>query len=172
MTSIDAASSEMTVRKAGREEIASVEPLWIALYHHYASLLPTLAGLPVRSAEESWKRRRAMYERWLADDDGFLVIVEIDNRLVAYAAVHIGAGLSVWQTGERVGIWETMSVLPEMGGQGIGTAIADAVLLELRERGITELMGKTTEGNVGGRDFFMQKGGIPINTVMLYRLPS
>ncbi|MGH2853111.1 MAG: GNAT family N-acetyltransferase [Solirubrobacteraceae bacterium] len=172
MNSTDTANSEMTVRKAGLEEIASVEPLWLALYRHYASILPTLAGLPVRSADESWRRRCAMYEGWLADDEGFLVIVEIDDRMVAYAAVHIGVGLSVWQTGEHVGVWETMSVLPDMAGKGIGNAVVDAVLAELRERGITELMGKTTEGNVGGRDFFMHKGGVPINTVMLYRLPS
>jgi GNAT superfamily N-acetyltransferase len=171
MSNMDAGNSDMTVRIAGQGEIASVEPLWLALYRHYATILPTLAGLPVRSADESWRRRRAMYERWLADDEGFLVIVEIDGHKVAYAAVHISAGLSVWETGERVGVWETMSVLPDMVGKGVGNAVVDVVLAELRERGITELMGKTTEGNVGGRDFFMHKGGVPINTVMLYRLP-
>jgi GNAT superfamily N-acetyltransferase len=165
-------ASVMNVRKARVEEIASIEPLWSAIYRQHADLLPTLDGLPLRSIEDSWARRRSMYESWLADDTGFLVIAELDDRLVGYAAMHVTDGLTVWQTGDHIGLWETMSVLPAAMGKGVGTAITNAVLAELQRRGVTELMGKMTEGNPDAQQFFMNKGGMPINRVIFFRLPA
>jgi GNAT superfamily N-acetyltransferase len=164
-------ASEVTVRTAGLEEIASLEPLWLVLYHHHVEVLPTLAGLPIRSAEDSWARRCRMYERWMTDDAGFLIIAEIDARIVGYAALRISDGLTIWQTGDHVGVLETISVLPAAMGKGVGSAMTYAAIAELQERGVTELMGNMTEGKPDSHQFFMNKGGVPINRVLFYRLP-
>jgi GNAT superfamily N-acetyltransferase len=167
----DAAPRDVAARKIAREEIASIEPLWLALYRHHADLLPTLAGLPLRAPEESWKRRRKMYEGIL-EDDGFIVVAEAEDRMVGYGAVRIAEGLSVWQTGDRLAVGETLSILPEARGKGVALAIGGVVFAELQERGITELTGRTTETNDDGRRFFTDRGGVPINTVLFYRLPN
>jgi GNAT superfamily N-acetyltransferase len=164
--------SDLVVRKAGSEEIPALEPLWLALHRHYAELAPFLAGIPLRTPEDSWRRRRAMYERWLAEDAGFLIIGELEGRIVGYAALHLVDGLTAWQTSDRVGFWETMSVLPELAREGVGTAIGYAALDELRARGVTELMGRVIEGNKDARQFFTAHGGTPVNTAMLYRLSA
>jgi GNAT superfamily N-acetyltransferase len=165
-------TSEVSIRKAGFGQIQLLEPLWLALHGYHANILPTLAGLPIRSAHDSWTRRRKMYERWLADDAGFVILAEVDDQVVGYAAIHIEDGLTVWQTGDYVAFWETMMVLPTAMGKGVGTAITNAVIAELQGRGITELTGKITEGNGDTQQFFRNRGGVPINRVLLYRLPA
>jgi GNAT superfamily N-acetyltransferase len=167
------ASGEATARKIGLDELASIEPLWLALYRHHAELLPTLAGLPLRSPQDSWERRRKLYEGLLLDDSGFLVVAEIDGGMIGYGAVRIADGLTVWQTGDRIAVGETLSILPQARGKGIAEmAIGGVVFAELAERGITELTGRTTETNDDGLRFFTDRGGTAINTVLFYRLPG
>ena len=41
----------------------------------------------VRADDESWGRRRAQYERWLADEGSFALLARRDGRAIGYAFV-------------------------------------------------------------------------------------
>ena len=57
---------------------------------------------PVRDFSDTWRRRRAQYESWLAGDDAVLLIAQRDDRAVGYAMVTVEAGPATWDLGERV----------------------------------------------------------------------
>lgn len=84
---------------------------------------------PFRSPEESWRRRRARYEGWLAGPDAFMLLAERDGATVGYAMVVLGAGEASLETGERVAELASLSVLPQ--GERIGSLLVSAVHQEL-----------------------------------------
>ena len=75
--------------------------------------------------------RRGDYERWLAEPGSFALVAEEDGEAVGYAVVHLQGPDETWVTGERTAELETIAVLPEQRGAGIGAALMDAVDREL-----------------------------------------
>jgi GNAT superfamily N-acetyltransferase len=145
-------------RSRSTAELELLEPLWGALQEHHAAVLPKLAsGLPARSAAESWPRRRARYEAWLADGESFFLLAEHEGRAVGYAFVTVGPALAGWVTG-RLAELETLSVLPGWRGGGVGTRLLDAVWERLAERGIEEMTITATVGNAGSHRFYERHG--------------
>jgi GNAT superfamily N-acetyltransferase len=127
------------VRRAGAERLPELEPLWSTLNATHARLAPELAGLPARSAPESWALRRALYELWLAEDGAFLLLAEEDGVAVGYALVRLAGPLQGWASRDRIGVVESLSVLPDRHGNGIGTRLLDAVAAELEAAGVDSL---------------------------------
>ena len=154
------------VIRAGAERIDDLEPLWSSLQRHHASVAPTLAGIPVRSVEESWRRRRAKYEDLLARPDAFLLIAERDGRAVGYACVVIGDPYQGWGSGERVGEVETLAVLDDDRGGGVGTLLMDAVERELAALGIAEMRLDVLVANDPARRFYERRGLRPATLTM------
>lgn len=63
-----------TIRRAGRERIDDLKPLWESLHRHHAAVAPELRVLgAVRPDAESWAVRRALYEAWLGEPDAFVL---------------------------------------------------------------------------------------------------
>ena len=152
--------SGVTLRyAAGVEELAIVEPLWDALQEHHARITPDLgASTPKRGNAEAWRIRRTKYEHWLEDPETFFVLAEDDGRPVGYAFVTIGFGYASWQTGERLAQLETLSVLPEYRGEGLGEALLDAIWDRLATAGVDELGITTTTTNVDAHRFYERQG--------------
>jgi ribosomal protein S18 acetylase RimI-like enzyme len=143
----------------GVEELGVVEPLWDALQEHHARITPDLgAGTPKRDNAEAWRIRRTKYEHWLEDPETFFVVAEADGRPVGYAFVTIGFGYASWQTGERLAQLETLSVLPEYRGEGLGEALLGAVWDRLATVGVDELGITTTTTNVDAHRFYERQG--------------
>jgi ribosomal protein S18 acetylase RimI-like enzyme len=151
---------EVTLRYADRaDQLDTVEPLWNALQEHHSKLTPNLGGRASgRELADSWRRRRAKYERWLQDPDTFYVIAEIGNRSVGYAFVTIGAGYAGWQTGDQLAELETLSVLPEHRGDGIGTALLECVWEHLAKIGVEDLAITAAKSNVDSHRFYERHG--------------
>jgi GNAT superfamily N-acetyltransferase len=104
------------------EQLDAVEPLWDALQEHHARLTPNLGGhAPRRELTEAWRRRRAKYQRWLDDSESFFVVAQSGGRPIGYAFVTVGPGFASWETRERIAELQTLSVLPEHQGIGVGT---------------------------------------------------
>ena len=93
--------TEITMRcSANAEDLDLLEPHWGALQAHHAAVLPTLGDrTPPRSHAESWARRRERYERWLFQDETFILLAEGPDGPVGYAFVTVGAGYAGWRTG-------------------------------------------------------------------------
>ena len=82
---------------------------------------------PARATADAWRIRLAKYERWLDDPDTFFIIAEVDGRPAGYAFVTVGMPYACWERGERLAKLETLSVLPDHRGNGVGAALLEAV---------------------------------------------
>jgi ribosomal protein S18 acetylase RimI-like enzyme len=164
--------AEIEITRAGAERIDEVEPLWHAMHRHHRSVAGHLTDVaPFRSDGESWVRRRAFYERLLARPDSFLLLAERDGRLVGYAAVAVGGTEATLEVGERVGSLESLSVLPEERGQGLGGRLMDAVFEELRRLGVEEISLAVMEGNDDAWRFYERLGLVPYLRLTIGRVP-
>lgn len=151
--------SEPTIREAGAEAIELLEPLWIAMHEHHMSCAPAAAeAVPFRSPPESWKHRRQRYEKWLSGPDSFLLLAERDGRAVGYAVVNLGGEAAVMDTGPRTAELESLSVLPELRGQGIGSMLIDAARTRLRSVGVQVWGIGVMDGNEAARRLYERHG--------------
>lgn len=158
---------------AGAERLEDLEPLWRALHAHHRSVAGHLTAVaPFRSEEESWQRRRAHYERVLADPDTFLLLAQRDGRPVGCALVRVTGTEATLEVGERGAELDTISVLPEERGRGLGGGLMDAVDAELRRRGIGELSLAVMAGNDDAVRFYERRGLVPYLTFMIGRVPT
>ena len=108
------------IRRLDPGEIELVRPLWEALLEHHGRVSPALP--PIRSPEDSWRRRRAEYDDWL----GRARLVRPGGGVrgdepVGYVLVLIEPGDDTWSTDERIAVIQTLSVDPGWRGRGVGT---------------------------------------------------
>lgn len=148
---------EVKIVRAGPERIPDLEPLWLALRDHHGSV--TAPWGPLQDDVASWEARRESYERWLHEPDAFVLIAERDGRPVGYALVRISQGHSpTWRALGRAAELETLSVLPEERGRGLGSALLDAVDAELERIGVADIGLTVVEPNAGARRFYERRG--------------
>jgi N-acetyltransferase len=141
------------------EELAVLEPLWNALQKHHTEITPDLGPqTPKRTMAEAWRIRRSKYERWLQDPDAFFVVAEADGQPVGYAFVTIGPPYAGWDTGDHLAELETLSVLPEQRGAGVGAALLEAAWKRLGELGVVDMAITTTATNVNAQRFYERQG--------------
>ena len=141
------------------EELDALEPMWNALQEHHVRVTPQLdKQTPTRELGDAWRMRRSKYVRWLEDPETFYVIAEDGNNTVGYAFVTVGPGYASWVTGERAGVLETLSVLPERRSGGVGAALIEAVWSRLEELGIEDMAITTTRTNVDAHRFYEREG--------------
>lgn len=159
-------SPEIKVTPAGPERLDDIKPLWQALLDHHAFIAPE-TGI-VRPMEESWSRRRACYEAWLKEEGSFLLLAQIEDRLVGYAFVRIGPAPATWQTADRIAELETLSILPRFRNRGVGKVLMEEVYSRLKQAGFRELMATVVSTNTGAIRFYESQGFNP-RTVTLWR---
>ncbi len=146
----------MLVRRLQAGELDLVAPVWESLLAHHAAVAP---DMPTRPPDESWRMRRADYERWLAEPDAFALVAEEGGAAVGYAVVRLGGPDETWVTGERTAELETLAVIPSSprAGRGLG---ADG----RRRRGAPAGSASTTcgssvvAGNDGAMRFYERRG--------------
>ncbi|HZE04948.1 MAG TPA: GNAT family N-acetyltransferase [Solirubrobacteraceae bacterium] len=150
----------ITLRYADEaDQLHAIEPLWNALQEHHSKLVPSLGGsAPKRELTDSWRRRRAKYERWLQDPETFFVVAEDGDRPVGYAFVTVGSGYAAWQTGDRIAELETLSVLPEHRSDGVGAALLEHVWEQLAEISVEDLAITAAKTNVDSHRFYERHG--------------
>jgi GNAT superfamily N-acetyltransferase len=152
---------------AGSERVDELRPLWLQLHHHHASVSPVQ---PFVDDETSWAMRRSGYVEILGNG-GFVLIAE-DDGLAGYALVKIHeGGDDSWALADRWGEVWTLVVDEPRRGQGIGSALLDAVDAELAGRGVHDLMIGVMEGNDAARQLYERRGLVP-GWRQLYRLKA
>jgi RimJ/RimL family protein N-acetyltransferase len=141
------------------KDLAALEPVWNALQRHHAEITPELgAGTPPRRDAEAWRIRRSKYEHWLEEPDTFFVIAEADGSPVGYACVTIGMPYASWATGDRLAELETLSVLADQRGKGVGASLLEAVWQRLAELGVEDMAITTTVTNANAQRFYEREG--------------
>jgi ribosomal protein S18 acetylase RimI-like enzyme len=120
---------------------------------------PELAVLgEVRAEADSWAVRRELYEEWLGDPDAFVLIAESDGGPVGYAMVQLRGPEETWATGDRVAELETLAVLPEHRGKGIGSALVERMHEELRRLGVDHFVVSVIASNADAVRFYERLG--------------
>jgi RimJ/RimL family protein N-acetyltransferase len=141
------------------EELDTLEPIWNALQAHHVEITPDLGSrTPKRTLPDAWRIRRSKYERWLNRPDTFFVVAESNGEPVGYAFVTIGLPYAGWETGDRLAELETLSVLAERRGEGIGAALIDTAWKRLAELDVEDMAITTTVTNVDAQRFYERQG--------------
>jgi ribosomal protein S18 acetylase RimI-like enzyme len=165
--------TELTIVSVPVERFAALEPLWRALYEHHSSLTPHLRArqLPF---ERAWETRRGIERRWLeSEPDSFVLAAQDADRYVGYAFVRVrsGAGFAAsWSTSDPLADLATLAVLPEHRGQGVGSALMDAVEARLRGLGIEDMTIDVISTNVDAIRLYERRGAVPFLTTFIHRL--
>jgi GNAT superfamily N-acetyltransferase len=152
-----------------RTDIERVRPLWLALHRIHRDANPELA--PHVDDDASWTKRRTLYEHCLESPDAFFLLVERDERLIGYVMVAVEPDGDVlwsdtWQVGDKVAELETIFVVPEERGRGLGGLLLDVVDAELEARGIRDLAIGAVPGNTAALRLYERRGFLPSWTIM------
>jgi ribosomal protein S18 acetylase RimI-like enzyme len=150
--------------KGSASDLPSLEPLWVAVHRAHVASMPELA--PYVSDAETWAERRALYEQVFAKPDTVLLLAYEGEALIGYALGHVLPVqdtwiADTWRTGPRVAEVESVSVLPEYRGQGVGTALMDALERELEALGISDFIVGALAGNEDALRLYRRRGFRP-----------
>ena len=146
---------EVTIGRLDGTQIDLLEPLWRSLIDHIRELGSVVSLVP---HEQSWPRRRAIYEELFADGESFALGAWRGAQLVGYAMVHIAPPDAVWFTGSRYAELTSLCLAPAERGDGLGTELLDAVEARLLERGLDEYVIGVDTVNDGARRFYERRG--------------
>jgi ribosomal protein S18 acetylase RimI-like enzyme len=158
------APDPLRIVRGSKDDIPSLEPLWVAVHHVHQASMPELA--PYVSDEDTWRERRALYEEVFRKPETFLFLALVGRELVGYALGHVlGSAESwwsdTWRTGDRVGELESISVLPDHRGAGIGSALLDAVDAEFTRLGVDDQVICILPGNADAIRLYERRGFRP-----------
>jgi ribosomal protein S18 acetylase RimI-like enzyme len=157
-------ANEWQIRTGSAQDLHLIEPLWVAVHHRHAETMPQLA--PYVSDAETWRVRRALYEELLAKPDTLLLLAFVDETPVGYGLAHV---MSVgdtwipdtWATGSRIGEIESLSVLPQYRGSGLGSEFLDRLEEHLYGHGAHDLILGALPGNTDAIRLYERKGYQP-----------
>jgi ribosomal protein S18 acetylase RimI-like enzyme len=157
-------SNAPELRAGTADDLPLLEPLWVAVHHRHAQTMPHLA--PYVSDGDTWAIRSALYRELLAKPDTLLLLAFDDESAVGYGLAHV---LPVedswipdtWQTGARIGEIESLSVLPEYRGSGLGSLLLDRLETHLRARGAQDLILGVLPGNADAIRLYERRGYQP-----------
>jgi ribosomal protein S18 acetylase RimI-like enzyme len=148
-------TDKITIAPLNAADIEDVGPLWRALMDHVAALPDAL--VPVRPSEESWVLERAVMLKALAGDAFVLVARRVDEP-VGYAFVVVAGPDPVWYTGDSRAELAHLVVAEGERGDGVGSALMDAVDAELDHRGIEDVEIGVDTGNEGAERLYESRG--------------
>jgi ribosomal protein S18 acetylase RimI-like enzyme len=136
-------SLEWRIRTGNVGEVDLVEPLWVAVHHRHTHAMPELG--PYVSDIQTWSARRALYEEVLRKPDTVFLLAFVDDDLAGYGLAHVLRLEETWipdtwVTGARIGEIESLSVLPQYRGIGLGSHLLDRLEAHIRDCGVDDLI--------------------------------
>ncbi len=152
------------LRVGSAEDLDLVEPLWVAVHHRHVESMPALA--PYVDDTDTWRARRKLYEDLLTLPDTLLLLAIVDERPVGYGLTHVmpvaGSWIEdTWKTGDRVGEIESLSVLPEYRGTGLGSQLLERLESHLRALGVDDMILGALAGNTDAIRLYERRGYRP-----------
>jgi ribosomal protein S18 acetylase RimI-like enzyme len=157
------------VRRGSADDLPALEPLWVSVHHKHAESMPELA--PYVDDGQTWAARCALYAELLAKPDTVLLLAYDGDALIGYGLAHVMAArdtwvADTWQTGARIGEIESLAVLPEYRGSGIGTRLLEALEAELAADGVRDLILGVLPGNTDAIRLYQRRGYRPTWTYL------
>lgn len=165
------APPEVEIVEAGRARLDEIEPLFAAMQEHDAEAAATAsAPLALRSTADSWSRRREEFAGWLDSGDAWLLFAEHEGSPVGFAFFRVAQGDRSFETGERVGELEALSVEPQLRRWGIGSLLMEEVEQRLAGLGVDFIGLAFVAGNDDASSFYERWGLAPSQVRCLGRL--
>lgn len=163
------------IASLAEEHFDDLKPLWRALYEHHTALTPHLRDREV-PFEKSWETRRGLERGWLSSEPRSFVLVAQDaDGCVGYAFVRVRSGdgfAASWRVSDPLAELATLAVLPEVRGQGVGSALLDAVEARLRELEIHDMVIAVVTNNSDAMRLYERRGAVPFVTQFIHRLDT
>jgi GNAT superfamily N-acetyltransferase len=140
------------------------------MHEHHAEVAGNVREVVrFRHAEDSWQRRRNEFERWMRAGDAWLLIAEREGVPVGFAFLRICDGDWSFDTSERMGELEALSVEPELRRWGIGSLLMEQVELRLTAAGVGFIGLADIAGNEDALRFYERWGMVPSHVRYLGR---
>jgi ribosomal protein S18 acetylase RimI-like enzyme len=155
---------EWEVRVGGPGDVDVLEPLWVAVHHRHVESMPELA--PYVTDAETWRVRRALYTRVLADPETLLLLASSGDELIGYGLAHVMPVEDswipdTWVTGPRVGEIESLSVSPAFRGGGLGSELLRRLEEHLSAIGAADIVLGALAGNDDALRLYERRGYRP-----------
>lgn len=152
------------VRPGSPADLDSLEPLWVSVHRQHRAAMPELE--PYVDEATTWARRRALYTDLLRKEGTVLLVASVGAELVGHGLAHVMPleetwVADTWRTGPRIGEVESVAVLPDHRGAGIGTALLDGLEGALADDGVTDLVLGVLPGNIQAIRLYERRGYRP-----------
>jgi ribosomal protein S18 acetylase RimI-like enzyme len=151
----------------------NLEPLWRELYDHHSALTPHLREREI-PFERAWQTRRDLEREWLQEEpQSFVLAAQAGGHYVGYAFVRVrsGDGFAVsWDTSRPLAELVTLVILPDVRGQGIGSALLDAVDFQLTQLGVQDMVIGVITTNIDAMRLYERRGAVPFITHFIHRV--
>jgi ribosomal protein S18 acetylase RimI-like enzyme len=156
--------TDWQVRTGSTADLDVVGPLWVAVHHRHTESMPQLA--PYVSDDETWRVRRELYVELLAKPDTLLLLAFDGEAAVGYGLAHVMPVddswiADTWVTGPRIGEIESLSVLPQYRGSGLGSELLDRLEQHLYAIGVKDLILGALPGNTDAIRLYERRGYQP-----------
>jgi ribosomal protein S18 acetylase RimI-like enzyme len=145
-------------------DVDSLEPLWVGVHRVHAASMPELA--PYVDDAETWSVRRSLYVSLFDKPDTVLLLARDGEELIGYALTHVLALddtwiPDTWRTGRRIAELESLAIVEGRRGEGIGSALLEAVERELAAQGLDDVIVGVLPGNVDAIRVYERRGFRP-----------
>ena len=160
------------ITRAGAERVEDLEPLARALHRHHVTVDPGIEGIPPRDEDGWWAIRSARYRAWLAEDDAFALIAEAGGAPVGYALVTFHGTDDSHATGERFAELQSLAVLEEARGAGVGTELLHEVYRQVRAAGAREMVIGVLATNEPAMRLYEREGFRPWVVLTMGKVPD
>lgn len=171
MTAKPTGPPEVEIIEAGKERLDDIESLWRDMHDYHAEVVGEARNVaPFRPSEDSWHRRRGEFEEWMRAGEGWLLIAERDGSPVGFAFFRVCEGDLSFETDERIGELEALSVEPELRRWGVGSLLMEGVEQRLTSAGIGFIGLAVVFGNADALRFYERWGIVPSEVRCLGRI--
>lgn len=157
----------ITITRVGADRIDELIDFWLLLHAFQGAASAPVPGVPLREDSDTGPLVRAMYLKWLSQPDSFAFFAEDDRRPVGFVIGFIEEPSEIWDTG-RIGHVDSLLVLPEMRGHGVGRLLMDAVYDHLSRVGVRTVGLDVVANNSGALRFYEHEGFTP-TFLQMYR---
>ena len=156
-----AANARVAIETVAPGEIDTLAPLWHSLHAHHQAVAPALG--PFVPREASWGAARRMLGS--AAREGMLLRAGPPEAPLGMACVSISRDdplwADTWTTGRDVAEVKLLAVDESARGEGIGTALLDAVDGRLAAAGVHDQAIGAIEPNAGAIRLYERRGFRP-----------
>jgi ribosomal protein S18 acetylase RimI-like enzyme len=127
---------DFTIAEGGGEHLDELRELWLQMLEHHRAIVGDAA--PVQAPATSWERARDRFGGWLRAGGAILRIARAgeSGEAIGFALCYLESEGPTFALGPQYGEVDSLVVSDSARGAGVGTALLDAVRVELERRGV------------------------------------